>query len=121
VRRLTDDVAPARRWRQADFGDLLCIIHQWWTNAGDSTFVRRQKKAAIYTQSWLLLNQVAAFNVRDPEESIMRRRIQHEALRLAARDEREGVTAGTAASFNQRVAFWDAELSAEASAQRSTD
>lgn len=121
VRRLLDDVAKADRWHMADFGDLLCRVHEWWTNAGDAKFVRRQKAAACYAQTLQHILRIAPYSPVDSPESIATRRVQHEALRLAARDEREGRTQGTWSDFQRRFEGWVLDLTTGAASERSSD
>jgi len=85
IRRLTDDVAPSRRWERADFGDLLVKVHEWWTNAGDANFVRSQRASATFMQFLQLKLNIAGYTKTDSQESIKIRRAQHEAMRIAAR------------------------------------
>lgn len=121
IRRLTDDVAPAKkRWKRADFGDLLCLVHEWWTNSADTKFVRRQKAAACYSQILQHMLSIAPYSVSDREESILERRIQHEALRLAAREERAGAGDGTFDGFRRRFLRHVELLSTGLSDDRST-
>lgn len=121
VRRLTDDVAPARRWNGGDFGDLLCLIHQWWANAGNPEFVWRQKGAAVYGQLLQLEMRMAAYKDHDSVESVLLRRAQLEALRLTQRSVREGTTPNAWTAFKPAFARKLEELLAGMSLERSTD
>jgi hypothetical protein len=65
--------------------------------------------------------RIESYSPRDLEESILVRRIQHEALRLTAREEREGQSKGTWDDFRRRFELWVEDLSAGTSVERSTD
>ncbi|HEV7608547.1 MAG TPA: hypothetical protein VGO61_14475 [Steroidobacteraceae bacterium] len=98
IRRITDPFARASRWQPADFGDLLLEVAAWSRNAMNRDFVYRQKVAASLSQRYQL-------RIRDRPPHRKTDAVTHEALRLTARDMREGVLSPECAErlFKERV------------------
>ena len=122
--RITDEAAPFPvTWRPCTFGGLLNKVEEWWTNANDREFVRRQRAAATlsqFMQFTLWGFRSLSYRQAYTPDTRGRRARQFEALRLASRDVRTGKAEPVWSAFEAAFKSHDAQLTANEAAERST-
>jgi hypothetical protein len=76
-------------------------VHEWCSNASSLEIVHRQRAAAVFMQFLQLQLGIAPYSQADSAQSLAHRRLQHEALRLAARSVRDGDTPPDYSAFRK--------------------